>query len=87
MQILNLSGNVLIDVEGDLLIGANLSGANLRGANLSGANLIGAIIRSVSLWNATIDGAIVRPNDIGGRGWILYALTDREAKLIEESRK
>ena len=32
---------VILEVEGDSLVGANLHGANLRGANLCGANLFG----------------------------------------------
>ena len=65
---------------------AYLRGADLRGADLRGADLSGADLSSVTLCNTTIDGAILSPNDIGGPGWILCALTDVEWKMIRYGR-
>lgn len=56
--------------------------ADLRGADLSEADL-----RRISLCNATIDGAIVRPDDIGGPGHILCALTEDEWETIRKKRE
>lgn len=61
---------------------ADLWGVDLQGADLSGADLWGAI-----LCESTIDGARVHPDDLGGPGWILFALTDKEAAVIERARK
>ena len=77
MNITRSDGTILRAITGDSLIWADLRGANLRGANLSG----------LSLCRATIDGAIVSRDDIGGPGWILYAMTDVEAEMIEKHRK
>ena len=79
----NLSG---ANLSGANLRGADLSGADLRGADLSGADLSGANLSEVSFCGATIDGALVYPNDIGGPGHILCALTDEEWKQISERR-
>jgi hypothetical protein len=42
IQIKDISGKVLKEVDAETLSGANLLGANLSGANLTGANLTGA---------------------------------------------
>ena len=75
------------NLRGANLRGANLSEADLRGANLSGANLSEADLTITSFCLATIDGARVHDKDIGGPGWILYALTDVEAEMVEKHRK
>ena len=49
-------------------------------------DLSGADLREAIMCRATIDGATVHPDDIGGTGHILYALTDDEAAAIEERR-
>ena len=64
-----------------------MSGANLSGANLSGADLSEANLSKISLCSATIDGAIVSSKDIGGPGWILCALTDKEWNWIQQNRQ
>jgi len=74
------------------LSGANLRGANLRGANLTGANLRGADLQyaklhRTTLCGATIDGAILNPEDIGGPGHILCALTDAEWAWVRAQRE
>jgi len=84
------------DLAGADLAGANLRKADLRRADLRGADLARANLRGASFWganlsktsfcNAIIDGMKLSPKDIGGPGWILYALTDHEAKMIEEIR-
>ncbi len=61
------------DIKGLL---PNLFMANLRGANLS----------RVTLCGATIDGVILSPEDIGGPGHILCALTESEWQMIKEER-
>ena len=91
MKILNRTGQILIEIEGDTLYEANLRGANLREAylgeaNLYGANLGGAYLGGVTFCGATIDGAILRSTDIGGPGHILCALTKAEWGLIKEGR-
>ena len=68
------------------LRGANLCGADLCWANLGGANLRDADLQATTLCNATIDGAVVRADDIGGPGHILCALTDAEWATIREGR-
>ena len=85
----NLSVADLIEtnLSGADLSRANLSGADLRRANLSGANLSGANLIRITLCLATLDGANLREQDIGGPGHILYALTDDEAALIEGRRR
>lgn len=55
-------------------------------ANLSGADLSNANLRRISLCGATIDGAIVTPEHIGGPGHILCALTDDEWAWVSEKR-
>ena len=50
------------------------------------AELRGADLRRVSLCGATIDGAAVRPADIGGPGWILAALTAAEWDVVRAGR-
>ena len=62
-------------------------GVDLSRANLSRANLSDADLSRATFCGATIDGAFVGPKDIGGPGWILYALTGQEQKVIEELRK
>jgi len=75
------------DLSGADLSGANLTGANLSGANLSGANLTGAILYRITLCGATIDGVILDPDDIGGPGHILCALTNAEWECVKAQRK
>ena len=58
MQIRNrFTGKILFEVEGDTLVGANLSGANLIGADLSEASLIGADLSRAKLSGANLFGA------------------------------
>ncbi len=59
---------------------------NLRGEVLRGADLSGAYLTHISLCGATIDGAVVRPSNIGGPGHILCALTNDEWAMIKEGR-
>lgn len=68
------------------LHGADLNYTNLRKANLSYADLSKADLRRATLCGAKIDGAILRPPDIGGPGHILYAVTKEEQELIENKR-
>lgn len=56
-------------------------------ANLSGADLRWANLRAITLCSATIDGAVVRAEDIGGPGHILCALTDDEWNMIQKGRQ
>ena len=63
------------------IIAAIASGADLRGADLSKADL-----RQAILCRATIDGAKVAVEDIGGPGHILCALTDAEWDVLEKGR-
>lgn len=86
------TGEVLRRIEADTLSGAYLSGADLRGADLSGADLRGAYLRGADLrgaifCRATIDGATLAPQDIGGPGHILCALTDNEWSAVQKMRK
>jgi uncharacterized protein YjbI with pentapeptide repeats len=75
------------NLEGANFIGADLLRADFTGANLKNVNFIGADLTNVIFCKATIDGAIVNKDNIGGPGWILYALTKSEAKIIEQERK
>ena len=61
MQIKNLDGEVLVDVLGDSLQGADLRDVNLQGAELSGANL-----RDVYFWCANLAGANLAGADLSG---------------------
>lgn len=61
--------------------------ARLRFGVLQGvADLTGANLGRTTFCSATIDGAIIAPDDIGGPGYILYALTADEAAAIERGR-
>ena len=84
----NLRGAYLSEanLSGANLSGADLCDADLRGANLSGADLCGANLAKTTLCNAVVDGAMVRPEDIGGPGHILCALTDTEWQTIQQHR-
>ena len=94
-------GECCLDLSGVNLRGVNLSGVNLSGVNLSGVNLIGADLREadlsgadlreanlrlVAFCGATIDGAVLSKDDVGGPGHILCALTSQEWELIQEKR-
>lgn len=65
---------------------ANLRGADFSNADLSGADLSGADLLKITLCGATIDGARVRNQDIGGPGYILCALTDSEWEWVQQHR-
>lgn len=85
----NLTGANLADVNltGANLIGADLTWARLTRANLTDADLTRANVARVILCGATIDGAVVAPDDVGGPGHILCALTDDEWRMISNGRK
>jgi|GEM_PF-1327543 len=51
------SGEVLLRVESDSLVRANLAGADLNGANLAGADLSGASLIDTQLRGADLSGA------------------------------
>ena len=80
---LDLSG---VNLRGVNLSGVNLIGADLREADLSGADLREANLRLVAFCGATIDGAVLSKDDVGGPGHILCALTSQEWELIQEKR-
>ena len=48
------TGVVIMDVEAETLIGADLSGANLTGADLTGADLTGADLSGADLSGADL---------------------------------
>lgn len=62
IKILNKSGDVILEIDAETLIGAYLSGAYLRGADLSGANLSGAdlIIITWMYWTVYITRGHIR---------------------------
>jgi hypothetical protein len=71
MEIKNLNGNVIFQVQADTLCGANLRcadlyGANLRGADLSCADLYGANLRGADLYGANLRGADLSCADLYG---------------------
>ena len=53
------SETVVLDFDGELLIGANLTGANLTDANLTGAVLTDANLRDAVLIGANLRGAVL----------------------------
>ena len=70
---LQLDGMILIDADlrpanlsGTSLAGANLDGSNLYGANLSESDLGGASLRNVELTGAYLAGANLRSSDLSG---------------------
>nr|WP_242055241.1 pentapeptide repeat-containing protein [Nostoc flagelliforme] len=64
----NLDGAILLgaNLDGANLDGAILLGANLDGANLNGANLDGAIFSGAILSRANLDGAILSRANLDG---------------------
>ena len=66
MKILSKTGEVLREVAGDTLRGANLSGADLSGADLIGAYLSGADLRGANLRGANLSGADLSSADLSG---------------------
>jgi LPS sulfotransferase NodH len=58
--------DVLLDLSGANLAGANLSGANLAGANLSGANLAGANLSEANLAGTYLQGANLQEANLDG---------------------
>ena len=54
---------------------------DLRGTILCEANLA-----KTTFSNVNIDGAMVRPEDVGGPGHILCALTDEEWEWVQQGR-
>jgi uncharacterized protein YjbI with pentapeptide repeats len=57
MEIKNIYGHVIKTIEGDNLLGADLTGADLRGADLTGADLLGADLTGADLREADLTGA------------------------------
>lgn len=55
-----ITGNVLIEINADSLIGANLRGLHLEGANLEGANIEGASLYETGLYQFVGGGSIGR---------------------------
>jgi hypothetical protein len=51
---------IIREVEGDTLAGANLVGANLKGAYLVGADLVGADLKGADLAEANLKGAYLK---------------------------
>ena len=81
MQIKSILGEILKEIPGDTLRGANLGGADLRGADLGGANL-----RSANLWGADLGGATL-PNGMTLPeyiAWLPSGLLTQGGKTIEE---
>ena len=81
IRILNKNGDLLLEVDADTLIradliradlsGANLYGADLRGANLRGADLRGADLRGADLRGADLIGANLYGADLSGANLIV----------------
>jgi uncharacterized protein YjbI with pentapeptide repeats len=71
--------------------GANLAEADMRESILAGADLTNADLRGTKLLKAylcgaTIDGALLDQQAVGGPGHVLCALTDREWAMIRLCR-
>ena len=66
IKILDKYGDVLMTIDEDSLIGANLRGANLSGADLRGADLSGADLRDADLRGADLRDADLRGADLSG---------------------
>jgi uncharacterized protein YjbI with pentapeptide repeats len=64
MKILNLVGELLLEVPGDSLVGANLSGADLRRADMREANLSGADLRRADMREADLSWANLGAADL-----------------------
>lgn len=73
VEIRDGSGQVLIEVPGDVLHGADLHGANLHGAYLREADLNGA-----GLGEAGLGGADLRGADLGGANLPDYQISSGE---------
>jgi uncharacterized protein YjbI with pentapeptide repeats len=85
VKILSLDGNLLLDVDGANLRGANLYKANLRGADLYKASLYGANLREADLRGANLYKADLRGADLykaNLRGAYLRGAYLREANLL-----
>ena len=80
MEIKRKNGEVLIEVQGETLCGADLREAVLYGANLRGAVLYGASLRGAKLRGADLYGADLREADL--READLYGASLRGAKGV-----
>ena len=66
INIKNMSGEVIFNIEADSLRLANLSGAYLRGADLSGACLLEANLSGAYLSGADLSGAYLLEANLSG---------------------
>ena len=64
LRILNLNGDLLLEVDADNLSGADLSCADLSGADLSCADLSDANLRDANLRDADLSCADLRDADL-----------------------
>ena len=84
MEIKNLKGEVILEVEAPNLRGANLQEADLRGVDLRRADLRGVDLWGADLWGADLRGADLRGADLRKadlRGADLRGATLRGATL------
>ena len=70
IKILDKYGDVLMTIDEDSLIDADLSGANLRGADLSGADLSGADLSGADLSGAVLRDAVLRDAVLRDADWM-----------------